>query len=192
MRNLIASITLAVLVLGQAEVASAQLGVSLEGRMAAVVPTGDLSDMGAEIGLGLGLEFMVSLRNDLTAYLSLSRHEFGCPDDDCVFNGDVRSTGFGTGIKYIFPSPRTALLWGRAGIISHELSTTNASGPRDFGFELGAGVDIDVARRLAIVPHVSFVNHTAGPGATVPPPLRDDPLTSRYLTVGLAAHLHFH
>jgi hypothetical protein len=192
MRGLLITITLAGLGLGQAEFASAQRGaISLEGRIAANVPTGDLSSAGAGVGLGLGAEFMISVQNNLTAYLSASRHEFGCPQPECEFNGDLRSTGFGMGLKYIFPSPRGRLIWARGGIMSGQLSTPDASGERDVGFELGMGADIDVARRLAIVPHVSFINHTGAPGNTVPPALRDD-FTTRYLTIGLAAHLHFH
>src|SRR5262245_51378687 len=192
MRRLIITIALAGLGLVQAEVASAQRGaVSLEGRIAATIPTGDLRDAGVKTGLGLGAELLISVQHNLTGYLSASRHEFGCPEPDCEFNGDLRSTGFGMGLKYIFPSPRNALVWARGGILNHQLSTPNTSGERDFGFELGMGMDVDVARQLAIVPHVSFVNHTGAPGATVPPALRAG-FTSRYVTLGLAAHIHFH
>jgi hypothetical protein len=192
MRRVILTVALSVLALGQAEVASAQLGVSLEGRIAATTPVGDLSRAGVEGGLGLGAEALLSVQNNLSAYVSVSQHRFACPRSQCMFNGDLRSTGFGVGLKYILPSTRSALVWGRAGLISHHLSTPTASGPRDLGFELGMGVDLDVSRRLAFVPHVSLVNHYGTPGRTVPPPMRTDEFASRYMTIGLAAHLHLH
>ena len=158
---------------------SAQVSVSGEGRVGVTFPTGDLSDAGAEAGLGIGAELMLTFRPNLTAYVGLNRHGFSC-DSDCDLDGGVRSSGIGGGLKFIFPSPPDALIWARAGLVAHALSTDNGSGDRNLGFEVGTGMDMPIAPRLHLTPHLGFISHDAGAG-----------MTASYFNFGVGAHYHF-
>ncbi|TVP54091.1 MAG: hypothetical protein EA351_13880 [Gemmatimonadales bacterium] len=158
---------------------SAQVSFSGEGRVGVTFPTGDLSNAGAEAGLGFGAELMATFRPNLTAYVGLNRHGFSC-GSDCDLDGGLRSSGIAGGLKFIFPSPPDALLWGRAGIVAHALSTDDTSGDRNLGFEVGAGMDMPIAPRLHMTPHLGFITHDAGSG-----------FTASYFNFGIGAHYHF-
>jgi hypothetical protein len=157
----------------------AQRSIAGEGRVGVTFPTGDLSDAGAEAGLGIGAELMMTFRPNLTAYIGLQRHGFSC-DSDCDVGNSPRSTGFGGGLKFVFPSPQDALFWARGGLIAHALSTDDVSGDRNLGFELGTGFDMPIAPRLYLTPHVGLISHDAGGG-----------FTAQYFTFGLGGHYHF-
>jgi len=159
--------------------ASAQVQVAGEGRIGVTFPTGDLSGDGAETGVALGAELMVNFQKNLTAYVSLNRHGFSC-DRDCDAGRNPRSTGLGTGLTFILPGPPDAHGWVRGGLLAHQLSTDDGSGPRNLGFELGTGIDRPVAPRLHLVPHLGVLSHDAGGGTTV-----------TYLNFGLGIHYHF-
>lgn len=159
--------------------AQAQVSFSGEGRVGVTFPTGDLSDVGAGAGLGLGAELMMTFQPNLSAYVGLNRHGFSC-DSDCDLGSSPRSSGVGAGLKLIFPSPQDALLWGRAGVVGHSLSDDDSSGDRNLGFELGAGFDMPIAPRLYLTPHAGLISHDAGGG-----------FTARYFTLGVGGHYHF-
>lgn len=162
-----------------APILSAQVGMAAEGQVGVTLPTGDLSRAGAEAGLSLGGELQLNFRQNLTAYLGLHRHGFSC-DSDCDLDPNPRSTGLNAGLKYIFPSPADALIWGRGGIVANQLTTDRGSGSRNVGFEVGAGIDMPVAPRFYLVPNLGFVTHGAGSG-----------ITASYLTFGVGLHYHF-
>jgi hypothetical protein len=156
-----------------------QVGVAGEGRVGVTLPMGDLSDADAEAGLALGLELMLNFQRNVTAYVGFNRHGFSC-DRDCGLGSGLRSTGFGAGIKYIFPSPADALVWGRGGVIAHQLSSDEVSGDRNLGFELGAGIDMPVGDRFYLVPHLGVLTHSLEGDAR-----------ATYLNFGLGLHYHF-
>lgn len=158
--------------------ASAQRSVAAEARVGITVPVGDLSDQGADVGVGVGAEAMLNLRPNLTAYVGGNHHGFGC-DDPCAMGESPSSTGIAGGLKYILPSPPDALIWSRAGVVGHQIRTSDGSSDFNPGFELGAGIDMPVTDRLDLVPHVGFVYHGA-----------DGPFTSNYLTFGVGGHYH--
>jgi len=157
----------------------AQMHVSGEGRAGVTFPVGDLSDAGAEAGLALGAELMLTFRRNMTAYVGLQRHGFSC-DSDCDLGGSLASTGLGAGLKYIFPSPPDALIWGRAGLLAHQLSGDDFSGSRNLGFEVSGGVDMPVRDRLSFVPHIGVLTHDAGGN-----------LRATWVNFGVGLHYHF-
>lgn len=159
--------------------AEAQLEFGAEGKAGVTFPTGDLSDAGAEAGLALGAELIVNFRPNLSAYVGLNRHGFSC-ESDCNVGDSPRSSGLGAGLKFVFPSPPDALLWGRAGIVAHSLATDDGSGDRNIGFEGGAGFDMPIRDRLFLSPHLSFITHDVGGGAS-----------ATYFNFGVGAHYHF-
>jgi hypothetical protein len=173
--------TLAMVAFGWAlagEEAAAQTQISLEPRVGVTFPTGDLSDEGAEAGLALGAEVLFNLQRNVTAYVGLQRHGFAC-DSGCDLGRAPRSTGFGAGIKYIFPSPADALVWARGGVLAHTLATDDSSGDRNLGFEMAAGIDMPVAPRLHLTPHIGLLSHDAGVG-----------FTARWINFGIGFHYH--
>jgi opacity protein-like surface antigen len=159
--------------------ASAQVGFAGEGRIGVTFPTGDLSDAEAGAGLSVGAELQANFQRNLTAYLGLHRHGFSC-DDDCDLGDSPRSTGLNAGLKYIFPSPQDALVWGRGGIVANQLSTDDGSSSRNIGFEVGAGIDMPVAPNFYLVPNLGFVRHGA-----------ESNFSASFLTFGVGLHYHF-
>ena len=159
--------------------AQAQVGFAAEGRVGVTLPQGDLSDAGADAGLSIGAELQANFHRNLTAYLGLHRHAFGC-DGDCVLGDSPRSSGLAAGLKYIFHSPGDAFVWGRGGLVANKLVNDDASGDRKIGFELGFGADVPIAERFYLVPNAGFVSHDTGGGST-----------ARFFTLGVGAHFHF-
>jgi hypothetical protein len=161
--------------------AEAQMGISGEGRLGVTFPTGDLSDAGAEAGLGMGAELLFTFQPNLSAYVGLNRHGFAC-EGGCedALGENLRSTGVGAGLKFVFPSPRDALVWARGGIVAHKLSSDEGSSSRNIGFEVGTGIDMPVAPRLYLTPHLGLVSHDGG-----------GDLTATYFNFGLGLHYHF-
>lgn len=141
----------------------AQLGISVEGRMAVTVPVGTFAEDDPETGLATGGEVALHLNPSFSTYVSFSRHTFAC-DTDCLLDDDFQSTGLGAGIRYVFPSPADALLWTRAGVVGRSSSIGGTSGGTELGFELGAGVDVLVARDLYVVPHLAYLSHDGPQG----------------------------
>jgi hypothetical protein len=178
-RTFMATLVLAAFAVAPTAEAQAQM-LSAEGRVGVTFPTGDLSDAGAESGLGIGGELMLTFQPNLTAYVGLNRHAFSC-DSDCDLGSNPRSTGLGAGLKYIFHAPGDAYAWGRGGIVAHQYADDDGSGSRNIDFELGAGIDMPVAPRIHLVPHMGFISHDAGSG-----------VTASYLNFGVGLHYHFH
>ncbi len=172
------ALVLAAFALLHAPEAEAQM-ISVEGRVGVTYPTGDLSNAGADTGLGIGAELMYTFQRNLTAYAGFNRHAFSC-DSDCDLGNSPRSTGLGAGLKYVFHAPGDAYAWGRGGIVAHQLADDDGSGPRNIGFELGGGIDMPIAPRLHLVPHIGFIQHDAGGG-----------FTASYVNFGVGIHYHF-
>lgn len=160
--------------------AGAQMQIAVEPRAGVTFPMGDLSDADAEAGLALGAELMLTFQQNLTAYVGLQRHSFTC-DTGCDLGDGLRSSGLGAGLKYILPSPPDALIWGRAGILAHRLSSDDFSGDRNLGFEVSAGIDMPIAEQLYLTPHLGFLSHDAGGDSQ-----------ATWVNFGVGLHYHFH
>jgi hypothetical protein len=179
MRGFLVALTGAMLV-GAPAAAEAQMQVAGEGRIGVALPTGDLSNEGAQAGLALGAELMFNFQRNLTAYVGLNRHGFSC-DRDCDLGRNPRSTGLGAGLKYILPGPSDAHWWVRGGLVAQQIVTDDRTGSRNLGFEVGTGIDMPVAPRLHLVPNISLISHEAGRVGT-----------ATYLNLGIGIHYHFH
>jgi len=158
--------------------AQAQLGFAAEGRVGVTVPQGDLSDVGAETGLGFGAELQVNFHPRATVYAGVYRHQFGC-EDSCSLGDDPTSTGLSAGLKYIVHNPGDVAVWGRGGVVYNDLDLGSSSTDREIGFELGVGADMPIAERIYLVPHLGYISHAAG-----------DNFTASFFTLGLGIHYH--
>lgn len=173
------------LMMGAAEAAAQASRFSVEGRLGMTFPTGDLSDVGAESGLALGADLMYTFTPSLTAYAGLSRDAFSCDEDEeegC--EDDLTSSGFQAGLKFLLTREGRALPWLRAGILGHSLDTNGSDSDMGIGFEAGAGADLDVSPRWAIVPALHIRSYS-------PDFDGDDDISATWLALTLAAHLHF-
>lgn len=146
--------------------------------MGVTLPQGDLSDAGAESGIGLGAELQASFSPSLTAYLGVHRYAFSC-ESGCALGDSPKSTGVGAGFKYIFHNPGDATVRGRAGIVANTLSAEDVPDDWGIGFEVGLGADMPIGTRLYVVPNVGYVSHDAGDG-----------FTAGFFTLGVGLHYH--
>jgi hypothetical protein len=159
--------------------AEAQLTLAVEGRASVTAPIGDLSDAGAETGLGLGAEVFVNFHPKMSVYGGIQQYSFGC-DDGCTLGDNLKSTGLAVGLKYFIHNPGDVLVWGRGGIVANTLESDDFSGDREIGFELGFGADMPIATQLYLVPHIGFVSHKSG-----------GDFNASFATLGVGVHYHF-
>jgi opacity protein-like surface antigen len=177
--SLVVPIVAGLLVFLTAERAEAQMTFAVEGRVSVTAPVGDLSDAGAETGIGLGAEVIANFNPSFSVYAGIQQYSFGC-EDGCTLGNDPKSTGFGAGLKYIFHNPGDVLVWGRGGIVANKLESDAISGDREIGFEVGFGADMPVATRLYLVPNVGYISHKSGSN-----------FSASFLTLGVGVHYHF-
>jgi hypothetical protein len=156
--------------------AAAQVGLSAEVRAGATVPVGEFTDANQDTGLGIGAELGLHFNPTFATYLSFSRHAFGCKDS-CALGDEPSSTGVGAGIRFAFPGPTDALLWTRAGVTGRRWSGGPVAGDTEWGFELGAGIDMLITRDIYVVPHVAYLSHDAPQG-----------FRASYLSLGAGLH----
>lgn len=147
---------------------------SVEGRLGATVPSGDLSDIDQTAGLGLAAELMYSMQTNFTIYGGFSHHRFTC--DDCDEN--VTSTGVQAGGKYLFGSNVDAMPWIRGGLMLHRPEGEGGTGDWGAGLDAGVGIDWNVGPAFYLVPALRFNTYSS------------DDFNLRYLTIDLGAHFH--
>lgn len=164
------------------DVAAQTHRLSLEGRIGAAIPTGDLSDADAGVGLALAAEAMYSFSPILTGYIGLSRDAFSCDDDD--FCGDATSSGLQGGLKFLLAREGSMLPWVRLGLIGQSLDLGEIDSDLSLGFEAGGGIDIDVSPRFAVVPGIHYRAYS-------PDFDGEGDIDVRYFVLSLGGHLHF-
>ena len=145
---------------------------------------------GATAGRSLSIAFALTGAGRRTLYAGFSQHRFGCVAAGCVPNGRYAATGFDVGARFALLTGHSAIPWIRLGAITTRVETDDLGGANvgvsdlGFGGEIGAGVYIGAASRVAINPGVrlSAVNTTLPGGST---------LRMRYLVAQLAVVLAF-
>lgn len=153
---------------------------SLEARTGVTIPTGDLSDAGAESGLLFGADVFFTVDPALSIYGGWGYYRFGC--DACA--DDVTASGPRLGLKALYHTPGEATPWIRAGATFNQADglETDAS-DRAVGLEAGVGIDYELSDRVSITPAARY--HTFSPGAGAAG------ASLSYLTIDLGLHLHF-
>lgn len=158
--------------------------VSLEGRVGATLPTGDLKDIDATASAALTLNLLYNLTPQWAGYFGWGFHDFGC--DGCP--DVVRSTGFHGGAQYTFPWRGSALPWARGGLVLGALTLFQAGAEVDsgneLGLEIGTGVDFQVAEHVKLSPGAAFIFYSAGG-------LPDENLYVPYFVVDVGARYSF-
>lgn len=172
-------VTAALLLALTAERAEAQVNFAVEGRASVTAPMGDLSDAGAETGIGLGAEVFINFHPKMSVYAGVQQYSFGC-EDACSLGNNPKSMGLAAGLKYFIHNPGDVLVWGRGGIVANTLENDQSSGDREIGFELGFGADMPIATQLYLVPHLGYVSHKAG-----------GDFNASFALLGVGVHYHF-
>lgn len=136
--------------------------VSIEGRVGASLPVGELADdpgLDQSLGIGIALDVMYQATPNVSLYAGGSRQSFNC--DDC--SADVTTSGLEAGVKYLFPGGGPTTVWIRGGALLHRASVDGASQDWGLGVDTGLGIDIAVRRSLSLVPAVRLDSYGSGP-----------------------------
>lgn len=149
---------------------------SIEGRIGATLPTGDLTEgPGSQTaGLAFAADLMYTLNTNFTLYGGFGHHRFNC--DGC--NSDISTTGLDAGAKFLFGSNEDAMPWVRGGLIVHKPEVEGLDGEWNLGLDTGVGIDWRVSHAVTLVPALRF-NTYDGDGATF-----------SWFTIDLGAHFH--
>jgi opacity protein-like surface antigen len=148
--------------------ASAQrIPLSVEGRVDAAIPTGDLGDA-ADVGIGLHGDVTFNVTPILGVYGGYSWSRFGAKDTNGL---DFTDQGFDVGVKATFAPVQGlgAAPFFRGGAIIHKLKVSasddsgnfSASSDSKVGFEVGAGVAFPIAPRIMLTPQVGYSQFNA-------------------------------
>jgi opacity protein-like surface antigen len=143
--------------------AQSALPLSFEGRVGAVLPTGDWGDL-AKTGIGLEGNVTFNVTPVVGIYGGYTWNRFDVDDNLGGDLGDTKWTeqGFDVGLKARFASPTGLPLtpFFRGGAIFHKMKiddgTDSFSTDSKLGFDVGGGVEIAVAPRITLTPQVGY------------------------------------
>ena len=171
------TVALAIGALAASAPLSAAAQVSLEGRLGAAVPIGDLTDGPAAqtAGIAAAGALYYTFQPNLSFYGEASGVWFncdGCPDD-------ATSWGFDGGLKYVLAGEGAALPWIRAGLAVQQVSAGDGDGEWGVGLDSGVGIDWALTEQFYLVPAVRFDTYSPTEGFTV-----------SWFTIDLGAHWH--
>jgi opacity protein-like surface antigen len=150
--------------------AQASLPLSFEGRVGAVIPTGDWGDL-AKTGYGLNGNVTFNVTPIIGIYGGYTWNRFDVSDDLGGDVGDAKFTeqGFDVGLKARFASPAGGLPltpFFRAGAIFHKIKLSDddasISGDTKIGFDVGGGAEIAVSPRISLTPQVGYSQFNPG------------------------------
>jgi len=140
----------------------AQGHFATELRAGGAIPTNDLGNATFRVGAGFDALLNYELQSYARVYADWGWHRF--PMDEPLSGGHfaTKQTGYAFGVQLQRPLARKLGSWVRAGALYQHLELENAKGSivsssnHDFGWEIGAGVRMATASRLAITPGVHY------------------------------------
>jgi opacity protein-like surface antigen len=146
-----------------AQTASAENKWIVEFRPGASIPVSELGD--ADLGVGLGLEATAAYMflPHTGVYAGWGWNKLGANESFAGNDVDFEETGYVFGLQFMHPMgtlPIRYLL--RAGGVVNHIETENADGdildstPHGLGFQVGAGLGIDVTDNLLVTPSVRY------------------------------------
>jgi hypothetical protein len=133
---------------------------SVEGRVGAAVPLGDLGDdaqLAQTGGLGFGGDVMYTIQDYVSVYGGASHQRYTC--DGCPAR--VISTGLQSGLKLLFDPTAPMVPWARAGLLYHRPDVGGVEGDWHLGLDTGLGVDVRVGPGWFMVPAVRYKTYDA-------------------------------
>jgi hypothetical protein len=151
--------------------ASAQrIPLTVEGRVEAAIPTGDLGDA-TNVGIGLAGDVTLNVTPIVGVYGGYSWARFPGKSSSGV---DYTDQGFNVGLKASFAPMQGlgAAPFVRGGAVIHKLSAAiggsggSFTGSSDYrvGFEAAGGVSFPIAPRISLTPQVGYNEYSLGSG----------------------------
>lgn len=150
--------------------ASAQrIPLSIEGRVDAAIPTGDLGDV-ANVGVGLHGDVTFNVTPIVGVYGGYSWNRYGAKDSNGI---DFTEQGFDVGLKATFAPMQGlgAAPFFRGGAIFHKLKASDSDSGESLdvtdnklGFEVAGGVAFPIAPRIMLTPQVGYTQFSANEG----------------------------
>jgi len=142
--------------------AQTALPLSFEGRVGAVLPTGDWGEL-AKTGIGLNGNVTFNVTPVVGIYGGYTWNRFGVDDDlGDVDGANFTEQGFDVGLKARFASPTGMPVtpFFRGGAIFHKIKVSDDeatfSGDYKVGFDVGGGVEIPLAPKITLTPQVGY------------------------------------
>lgn len=172
MKGLLSGAFAALAALGIAGSASAQsLPLSLEIRGGLPFPTGELNDVGEDIGDGLGPGYTLggSVTLDVAPrvgiYGGYTYTHFQVEDFEGI---GVNTDGFDAGVRLALPTATGIGPWVKGGLVYHDAEVEYDDDVQvdpddvevsdsELGFEVGGGIELRLGQRLSLTPGVSYV-----------------------------------
>lgn len=143
--------------------ARAQFPLSVELHGGLAMPTGDFGDL-ADTGMSLGVDGVVRVLPQLAVYGGYSLGTFGCSDaiigTVCDPNDEFESAGFNLGVRASLPLQSTLHPWAGAGAIFHDIERGAAEAGGDTGFEVAAGLEVELSPMIRVGPQVRYRSYT--------------------------------
>jgi hypothetical protein len=166
--------------------AQTRLPVSLDARVDAAIPTGTFADV-ADTGWGFSLGAALQVAPAFGVYGAFNRAAFSAT---APAGGDFVDSGFSVGVSALLAGlTPTVLPWVGAGLLVHSLQERPATGPAttgetNLGFEVGAGIAIEITPPIRLTPGVHYRHRGASFGG-----MTDS--TVSYLTAGAGINIYF-
>lgn len=188
MQRLLYAITAGAIITAAPSAAQFPVPFSVEGRAGAAFPVGDFGD-GLETGFALSASATVGLAPGFGVYGAYNHATFNADGG----GGGVVDSGFSVGATASMSSisPRVRPYLG-AGLVMHDLEVDVDDGEdvdvgeTDLGFEVGAGLAVDVGPHVRLTPAFGYRRY----GAELPGLLGGEGDVS-YLTLGVGLNIGF-
>ena len=133
---------------------------SVEARVGAAVPLGDLGDdagLAQTGGLGFAAEVMHTIQGYVSVYGGASHQRYTC--DGCPAR--VTSTGLQSGLKVLFDPAAPMVPWARAGLLYHRPEVGDVGGDWHLGLDTGVGLDVQIHPGWYMVPAFRYKTYDA-------------------------------
>jgi opacity protein-like surface antigen len=186
---------LAALALAGSAQAQSALPLSFEGRVGAVLPSGDWGEL-AKTGIGLNGNVTFNVTPVLGIYGGYTYNRFGV-DEEFGEGEDFNFTeqGFDVGLKARFAGPTGlgATPFFRGGAIFHKIGVSeddvSVSGDYKLGFDVGGGVEIPVSPRIMLTPQVGYSQFNPADDDDLEPGEEEINVSNIHLAVGVSIRL---
>ncbi|HYH81796.1 MAG TPA: outer membrane beta-barrel protein [Longimicrobium sp.] len=186
---------LAALALAGSAQAQSTLPLSFEGRVGAVLPSGDWGEL-AKTGVGLNGNVTFNVTPVLGIYGGYTYNRFGVDDELGDTDGaNFTEQGFDVGLKARFAGPTGmgATPFFRGGAIFHKIGVSDdelsVSGDYKLGFDVGGGVEIPVSPRIMLTPQVGYSQFNPGDDDDLEPGEEEINVSNIHLAVGVSIRL---
>ncbi|WP_299215402.1 outer membrane beta-barrel protein [uncultured Aquimarina sp.] len=156
-------IIIAFLIVSINETLFAQEKWSVEIRPGLKLPTKDIGDADLKVGFGFEATIAYNFMEHLAGYAGWGYNTFRAVNSFAGEDADFDETGYTFGLRFIHPIGDSSLsLLARAGGIYNHIEVESESGDinidsgHGLGWEIGAGLDIDLGKNWSLRPQIGY------------------------------------